>query len=305
MADDIDEARHRATDSISRWLAGGPAAAPAADLDVQFRTISGLIRTASIGPADPIPFDPWIEALDAASATLGTCSAAIWDLRTQQGGDRDEVRRIQFHVEQLYEVIRRSPRESIGQSDGWRTRLIACHRRSRDRQIASARRCGEGSHWPRFARSFSPRWQLCRWGAWRQVADQLGLTNTTPDELLGALDAAGEAAGTRALVMIDAINERGGIALWANRLAAFLATADRFAHVAANSSPAVPHSCLTLSARLTRMCCLASPIPVSPGRPRKPLSAISMPAALCVWRRPTSPLSSKTRFSCALVATAL
>ncbi len=67
---------------------------------------------------------------------------------------------------------------------------------------------------------------------WRQVADQLGLTNTTPDELLGALDAAGEAAGTRALVMIDAINERGGIALWANRLAAFLATADRFSHVA-------------------------------------------------------------------------
>ncbi|WP_341714034.1 hypothetical protein, partial [Erythrobacter sp.] len=52
-----------------------------------------------------MPFDPWIEALDAASGTLGTCSAAIWDLRTQQGGDRDEVRRVQFHIEQLYEAI--------------------------------------------------------------------------------------------------------------------------------------------------------------------------------------------------------
>jgi hypothetical protein len=46
-----------------------------------------------------------LRALDEASETLGVCSAAIWDLRTQQGGDRDEVRRVQFFVEHLYEAI--------------------------------------------------------------------------------------------------------------------------------------------------------------------------------------------------------
>jgi hypothetical protein len=105
LADELDEARHRTTDSVARILASGPAATQAADLDVRFRAISSLIRTASISPADPVPFDPWVRALDEASETLGVCSAAIWDLRTQQGGDRDEVRRVQFFVEHLYEAI--------------------------------------------------------------------------------------------------------------------------------------------------------------------------------------------------------
>ena len=233
LADDIDEARHRATDSIARLLVGGPAAAPATDLDARFRTICGLIRKASIGPADPVPFDLWIEALDAASATLSTCSAAIWDLRTQQGGDRDEVRRAQFYIEQLYEAIGEVSDEIkrpvsrlanehrllvTGEAGTGKSHLLA--------DVAD-HHIGQG-----FPAVLVLGGSFVDGEPWRQVADQLGLTNTTPDELLGTLDAAGEAAGTRALVMIDAINERGGIALWANRLAAFLATADRFSHVA-------------------------------------------------------------------------
>ena len=233
LADDIDEARHHATDRISKFLAGGPAGAPAADLDVQFRTISRLIRTASIGPADPVPFDPWIEALDAASATLDICTAAIWDLRNQQVGDRDERRRVQFYVEQLYEAIEKVS-EGIKRpvsrlANEYRLLVTGEAGTGKSHLLADVATYHIGQGFPAV---------LVLGGSfvdgepWRQVADQLGLTNTTPDELLGALDAAGEAAGTRALLMIDAINERGGIALWANRLAAFLATADRFSHVA-------------------------------------------------------------------------
>lgn len=232
-ADDIDEARHRATDSIARLLSGGSAAAPAAGLDAELQTIIGLIRTASIGPADPVPFDAWIEALDVASETLGTCSAAIWDLRAQQGGDREEVRHAQFYVDQLYEAIGKVTDEIKRPI----SRLANEHRLLVTGEAGTGKShllADVGNH--HIGQGFPA--VLVLGGSfvdgepWRQVADQLGLTNTTPDELLGTLDAAGEAAGTRALVMIDAINERGGIALWANRLAAFLATADRFSHVA-------------------------------------------------------------------------
>ncbi|MGB5811223.1 MAG: ATP-binding protein, partial [Polyangiales bacterium] len=73
---------------------------------------------------------------------------------------------------------------------------------------------------------------FCDADPWRQIADQLGLVGMSPDAILGALDAAAEAAGTRALVMVDAINERNGISVWSERLAAFLAVAQRFDHVA-------------------------------------------------------------------------
>lgn len=233
LADDLDEARHRATDSVARLLAGGPAATPAADLDVRFRAISSLIRTASFSPADPVPFDPWVTALDEASETLGTCSAAIWDLRTQQGGDRDELRRVQFFVEHLYEVIEKVS----GLIKRPASRLANQHRLLVTGEAGTGKShllADVANH--HISQGFPA--VLVLGGSfvdgepWRQVADQLGLTNTTPDELLGTLDVAGEAVGMRALVMIDAINERGGIALWANRLAAFLATADRFSHVA-------------------------------------------------------------------------
>ena len=73
---------------------------------------------------------------------------------------------------------------------------------------------------------------FCDADPWQQIADQLGLVGISPDAILGALDAAAEAAGTRALVMVDAINERNGISVWSERLAAFLAVAQRFDYVA-------------------------------------------------------------------------
>lgn len=53
------------------------------------------------------------------------------------------------------------------------------------------------------------------------VLDQLELTGMSMEQFLAALDAAGEAAGTRALLMIDAINEGGGLSMWPSHLRAF------------------------------------------------------------------------------------
>ncbi|WP_346910805.1 ATP-binding protein [uncultured Roseibium sp.] len=68
---------------------------------------------------------------------------------------------------------------------------------------------------------------------WPQILEQLGLPHSyTRDTFLGALDAAGEAAGVRALLCIDAINERHGRDIWPDRLAMFLHDVSRFRNIA-------------------------------------------------------------------------
>ena len=49
----------------------------------------------------------------------------------------------------------------------------------------------------------------------------------TPDTFVGALEAAAQSANSRALLMIDAVNEGSGRDIWLNRLAAFLSRVER------------------------------------------------------------------------------
>jgi hypothetical protein len=56
---------------------------------------------------------------------------------------------------------------------------------------------------------------------WKQIISQLGL-NCSPRELLGALQAAAEAAGERCILVIDALNEGEGKLLWKEHLPGLL-----------------------------------------------------------------------------------
>lgn len=66
---------------------------------------------------------------------------------------------------------------------------------------------------------------------WPQILQQLDLGDCRVAEFLGALDAAAEAAGSRAVVAIDALNERHGLQLWRDRLAGFLKIFEAFPRV--------------------------------------------------------------------------
>ena len=57
---------------------------------------------------------------------------------------------------------------------------------------------------------------------WRQLLDQVGMHGETPDTFVGALEAAAQSANSRALLMIDAVNEGRGRDIWPSHLAAFL-----------------------------------------------------------------------------------
>lgn len=68
---------------------------------------------------------------------------------------------------------------------------------------------------------------------WRQIMSQFDLPpGQQIRHFLAALDAAAQAAGTRALICIDALNERHGTDIWPSRLAAFLKEAAPFPRVA-------------------------------------------------------------------------
>lgn len=67
---------------------------------------------------------------------------------------------------------------------------------------------------------------------WEQIRGQLDLAQITTADFLGALDAAAEAADCRAVLAIDALNERHGIALWETRLPGFIRLMQTFPRLA-------------------------------------------------------------------------
>lgn len=62
---------------------------------------------------------------------------------------------------------------------------------------------------------------------WSQIIHLLGLS-CTKEEILGALEAAAEARGAKALIIIDALNEGEGRHMWSRFLAGMLATLSRY-----------------------------------------------------------------------------
>ena len=67
---------------------------------------------------------------------------------------------------------------------------------------------------------------------WPQIRDRLDRPATEQfKQFLGALDAAAQAAGTKAILCIDALNERNGLDIWPGHLAAFLKSFESFPRV--------------------------------------------------------------------------
>jgi hypothetical protein len=69
-------------------------------------------------------------------------------------------------------------------------------------------------------------------GLWNQIAKQVGVTGLTRRAALTALERVGRQKHCRALLMIDALNEGGGIGLWPQALETFIQAARAHPHVA-------------------------------------------------------------------------
>ena len=76
---------------------------------------------------------------------------------------------------------------------------------------------------------------------WGQVLAQLDLSNSSADEFIGALEAAAQAADSRALFIIDAINEGEGDAIWPAHLSPLLKQLRRSPWIATVLSVRTPY----------------------------------------------------------------
>ena len=62
---------------------------------------------------------------------------------------------------------------------------------------------------------------------WAQALQHVDMGSASAEQFLGALEAAAQAANARALLIVDAINEGEGSAIWPNHLATFLGRVER------------------------------------------------------------------------------
>jgi hypothetical protein len=230
-ANRLDEAFNRAIGYLRDQVTGS-GASHVARLESALPPLIRDIRLAPKEPADALPFERWQSALSEAATALEECSMALWnesrDAELKRDRDaalhftwrlRDAIEDVAGEMSSQSAVLANVRRLLVeGEAGVGKSHLLAD---VADDHIANGR--------PAvliLGGMFSDA------EPWTQILSHLGLAGTAPDDFLGALDAAAEAAGVRALVMIDAINERHGVAVWAHRLAAFLRTAARFQRVA-------------------------------------------------------------------------
>lgn len=88
---------------------------------------------------------------------------------------------------------------------------------------------------------------------WSQIIGLLGLSCTRED-LLGALEAAAQARQTRALILIDALNEGDGKRLWKKYFAGLLTTLQNFPHIGIAVSVRTPYEDVIIPQHLRENC---------------------------------------------------
>lgn len=66
---------------------------------------------------------------------------------------------------------------------------------------------------------------------WNQISHALGLPNKNADHILGALNSAGILAGSRVLLLVDAINEGSGSRYWRKQITSLIHKVKDFSHI--------------------------------------------------------------------------
>lgn len=227
----IDEEATDAIDSI-RHLKQAGLDAFATELEAKSEALLAALSKCSPDPSVPYPIDALISLGVEVNRAVSAASSAVWKFKAAEKKDTDTIRSAEHHVRQfsnkLYDFLDElsgekwaiaNTRELLlyGDAGVGKSHLLAdavSHQVERDRPALLIL---GGT-----LREADP---------WTQIIEQLGIQGTSTEQFLAALDAAGQAAGCRSVIFIDAINERHGIELWATRLPSFLKSIAAFPHV--------------------------------------------------------------------------
>ncbi|WP_159350008.1 NACHT domain-containing protein [Roseomonas harenae] len=234
LADRLDEKGQAAANAMTRLGCVTESAVPVDILALARPILADLERIVGARPADPLPWQDVSRGAAAMAAAIRTLHD--WISRVAPGvkkgsisdpasSARSELFRISDAVDDLKEV-----------ADGPLMRLT---------NTASVVLCGEAGAGKSHLladmvadqlRSGSPALLLLgnRFSGdepWTWLQQRLGLGHLARDTVLGALDAAAEATGRRALILVDGINERPGLTHWRDTVAGFLQTARSYQHI--------------------------------------------------------------------------
>ena len=228
----VEEKGHDAVQALER-VQGGKSLKGATNTLGQ--AVSALSATLSAIQPDPFAELPVEKLKDLANKGLEAvwqAQRAIWDFKTDQKEDQERARAAQHCLRSIDEIF--DTVLSAVTSDRWS--IV----NSRRLLVKGAAGVGKshlfGDAVDHLVQNERPALlilsgSLIEDDPWSQIIKQLGL-DLTPERFLGSLDAAAQAAGTRAMIFIDAINEHHGIALWSERLPAFLRSIEHFPRVA-------------------------------------------------------------------------
>ncbi len=191
-----------------------------------------ILGSTPLSPSDALPIGDIERLATEAQHAVSDCNQALWSVERKAGA---EDQRYTIHLLERLSDTLENIRDDLTGTDKWRaanSRRLLIHG---DAGVGKSHLLGDAAE---YQIDRSKPALLVLGGAlieadpWSQIIDRVGLQGLTTDEFLGALDAAGQAAGTRAVILVDAINERHGIRIWPSRVAEFMKTIEPFPHVA-------------------------------------------------------------------------
>lgn len=228
----INEHGYRAAEQLGRFNEANALDEYIESVSAGVRSLNAVLREISSDPDYVFPTERLIEAAKTLQRAGHAAMRAVWEMERKGNEKRDQER---YTERTLYDLS--AALEEITEalsSDRWRIvnsrRLLVFG----DAGVGKSHLFGDAvqhqieREWPALLILGS---SLIEADPWTQIIAAVGLQGRSTDEFLGALDAAGQAAGVRAVLFIDAINERHGIDLWAPRLAAFLQSIEGFPNI--------------------------------------------------------------------------
>ncbi|KAA6490854.1 hypothetical protein DXT98_01455 [Agrobacterium sp. ICMP 7243] len=228
----INERGYRAVDQLARFDDAKVLEKEIGDISTALRLLNKLLGTFSAEPDYAFPLEQLLERIDNLRRAESEAARAFWKYERKAPEKRDRERYTEHTLYQLSDAL--DEVIEAMKSDRWavvnRRRLLL----SGQAGVGKSHLFGDvvqyqvDREWPAILVLGS---SLVEADPWTQIIAALGLQGRTTDEFLGALDSAAQAAGVRAVLFIDAINERHGIDLWAPRIAAFLHSIEDFPNV--------------------------------------------------------------------------
>lgn len=189
----------------------------------------------SYSTAEPYPLGAWQSLINAVKEHSRGCLEHCWT-RDEQGNDESKQNAHRYALNKLFELEQNlDDIDEALNSDTWRLtneQSVLVYGEAgvgKSHLLADIAADTLGKGCPALLLINS---QFFLQDPRTQILERLDLRDAAFSTLLGALDAAGQAAGIRALLMIDALNERHGIELWREHLAPLLSEIKRFPHLA-------------------------------------------------------------------------